>query len=99
MNQQQRSTTKNINTRDNTELLSSTCAHTCQPLLLENVVQFTLAVEQPPRVGAVHHPDQTVGLLKVVAPVGTNRDLAADVPDVELVVLILHRLDVEPERG
>ena len=47
-------------------------------------MQFLLAVGHPSLVGAVHHPDQAVGALKVVPPVGAERFLATNVPDVQL---------------
>lgn len=53
-------------------------------LLQQQGVQLLLAVGHPALVGAVHHPDQAVGALEVVAPVGAQRLLAAHVPHVHL---------------
>lgn len=44
------------------------------------------------------YPDEAVGLFKIVAPVRTERLLAADVPEVQLVAVVLKRLDVESKR-
>lgn len=43
------------------------------------------AVGQAAAVGGVHNPHQAISLLKVVAPVGPQRLLAAHVPYVQLV--------------
>ena len=67
-------------------------------LLLQQRLQLCLAVPQPHAVGRVHHPDQAVRLLKVVAPVGAQRGLPAHIPDVELEAAVLEGLDVEAQR-
>ena len=43
-----------------------------QPLLPQQGVELLLAVLQPPLVGRVHHPDQTVGRLEIIPPVGSQ---------------------------
>ena len=42
---------------------------------------------------------QNVRIIKVVAPVGPDLALSADVPDVQLEAVRQHRLDVEALRG
>lgn len=48
-------------------------------------MQFGLTVSNAEAIGAIHDPDQGVCFLKVVAPIRSNRLLAADVPDVQFV--------------
>ena len=52
-------------------------------LFFQQLVQLLLAVVEPPAIGRVHHPDESVRRLEVVAPVGAEGLLAAHVPDVE----------------
>ena len=40
-----------------------------KPLLPQQGVELLLAVLQPPLVGRVHHPDETVGGLEIIPPV------------------------------
>lgn len=60
-------------------------------------MKLSLAVSQSPLVRTVHHPDNGVRLLKVVAPVRPDRLLPSHVPDVELEALVFQGLDVESE--
>lgn len=53
-------------------------------LLHQQVLELPLAVLHALAVGAVHHPDEAVGALKVVPPVGPQGLLAAHIPDVQL---------------
>jgi len=46
----------------------------------EERVEFMFAVGHAHAVAGVDDPDERVGLLKVVPPVGPERALAADVP-------------------
>jgi hypothetical protein len=62
-------------------------------------MQLCLGVLEPEFIGAVNYPDDAVGLFEVVAPVGADGLLSADVPHVELVGLVLQRLDIEAEGG
>lgn len=41
-------------------------------LLLQQCLQLCLAVPQPHAVGRIHHPDEPVSLLEIVAPVGAQ---------------------------
>jgi hypothetical protein len=54
-------------------------------LLREELRELLAAVAEAAAVGGVDDPDEAVRRLEVVAPVGADRLLAADVPDVELV--------------
>lgn len=49
-------------------------------LFLQQTVQFQPAVLDPLAVGGVHDPDEGIGLLKVVPPVGPQCLLPPDVP-------------------
>jgi hypothetical protein len=51
------------------------------------------AISQAAPIRGVHHPNQAIGLLKVVAPVRAQRLLAAHVPHVELVAASRHGPD------
>lgn len=56
-----------------------------QLLLLKQVDQLRPAYLQPRPVGAVYDPDETVGLLEVIPPVGANRPLPTNVPYVQFL--------------
>ena len=43
-------------------------------------MQLLPAVVDAQPVGGIHHPDQGVGLLKVISPVRPQRLLASDIP-------------------
>lgn len=60
--------------------LSSDAAH----LFHQEGLQLLLAVLHPLMVGTIHHPDEPVGALKIVAPVGAQGLLAPHVPDIQL---------------
>lgn len=53
-------------------------------LFHQQVLELTLAVLHALAVGAVHHPDEAIGALEVVPPVGPQGLLAAHIPDVQL---------------
>lgn len=53
-------------------------------LLHQQALELPLAVLHALAVGAVHHPDEAIGALKVVPPVGPQGLLAAHIPDVQL---------------
>lgn len=53
-------------------------------LLPQQQLELCLAVVQPRAVGGIHHPDEPVRLLKVVAPVRAEGRLATHIPNVEL---------------
>ena len=45
---------------------------------------------------AVHHKDESLGVLEVMPPQGTDLVLTADIPDSETDVLVFNSLHVEP---
>lgn len=53
-------------------------------LLHQQALELPLTVLHALAVGAVHHPDEAVGALEVVPPVGPQGLLAAHIPDVQL---------------
>jgi hypothetical protein len=71
--------------------ITHTCAR-CQAqpptspvyLLHQQALEFPSAVLHALAVCAVHHPDEAVGALKVVPPIGAQGLLAAHVPDIQL---------------
>ena len=69
-----------------------------QFFLLEHTRQRLRAVSHPSRVRAVHHPYQSIRRLVIISPVRSKRLLSPDVPHVERIVAVRHRLDVKPER-
>ena len=72
---------------------------TGQLLLRQQILQLGTAQLQAVPVGAVDDPDQPVGPLEVVAPVGPDGLLTTDVPKIELVSAMLESFDVESQGG
>lgn len=60
------------------------CGEPPAHLLHQQVLELPLTVLHALAVGAVHHPDEAVGALKVVPPVGPQGLLAAHIPNVQL---------------
>ena len=52
----------------------------CEDLLQQQTHQLMLAVVQPLAVCGINHPDERVGLFKVVLPVSAESLLSADIP-------------------
>ena len=62
---------------------TSACPAKGQPdahLLLQKAMQLLPAIVDAQPVCGIHHPDQGVGLLKVISPVRPQRLLASDIP-------------------
>eukprot|EP00036_Acanthoecidae_sp_10tr_P016944 CAMPEP_0206298522 /NCGR_PEP_ID=MMETSP0106_2-20121207/6729_1 /ASSEMBLY_ACC=CAM_ASM_000206 /TAXON_ID=81532 /ORGANISM="Acanthoeca-like sp., Strain 10tr" /LENGTH=162 /DNA_ID=CAMNT_0053729217 /DNA_START=312 /DNA_END=800 /DNA_ORIENTATION=+ len=70
-----------------------------QPLFQEQSLQFIPAVLKAHSIRRVYNPDQPVGALKIIAPVRSKRFLPTNVPEIELEIAVLQRLDVEAKRG
>ena len=68
-----------------------------QLLLRQQLLQLGPSQLQAMPIGAVDDPDQSVGPLEVVAPIRSDRLLAADVPKVELVSTQFERLYIETQ--
>lgn len=67
-------------------------------LLLKDGVELELAGAYPVHVAAVHDIDDRLRVGVVAPPVWADARLPAEVPYLELDVLVRHRLDVEPDR-
>mmetsp|Transcript_888 Transcript_888/g.2773 ORF Transcript_888/g.2773 Transcript_888/m.2773 type:complete len:203 (-) Transcript_888:69-677(-) len=67
-------------------------------VLVQHLIELLLGVLDAVPVVAVHHVDEAVGALVVVAPERPDLVLAAHVPDREAQVLVLDRLHVEAYR-
>lgn len=68
-----------------------------QLVLIEHVVQFPLRLHHALPIVRVHHEDEALCVLEVVAPQRPNLVLAAHVPHREADVFVLHRLHVEAD--
>mmetsp|Transcript_6983 Transcript_6983/g.17841 ORF Transcript_6983/g.17841 Transcript_6983/m.17841 type:complete len:283 (-) Transcript_6983:199-1047(-) len=68
-------------------------------LLLQDGVELAAAGADPVHVAAVHHVDDGLRVGVVAAPVGADGRLPAQVPHLELDVLVRHRLHVEADGG
>merc|ERR1719313_2215200 len=66
-------------------------------ILVQHAVQLLLRVVDTVAIVRVHHEDQALRVLVVMAPQRTDLVLATDVPHREADVLVLNSLDVEPD--
>ncbi len=64
-------------------------------ILVQHALQLLTCLNNTVAIVAIDHEDDTLGVLEVVAPQGTDLVLTTDVPHGELDVLILDSLDVE----
>eukprot|EP00438_Fugacium_kawagutii_P031882 Skav227550 [mRNA] locus=scaffold3241:16004:27349:- [translate_table: standard] len=64
-------------------------------VLVEHFVQLLSGIFNAVTVIAVHHVDQAIGSLVVMAPQRTDLVLASDIPNGEAQVLVLDGLDIE----
>lgn len=65
--------------------------------IVDDLVQLRAGLLQSRGIAGIHHEDQALGAGVVVSPEGPNLVLAADVPHVELDILIGDALDVEAD--
>ena len=66
-----------------------------QLVLVEHALQLLTGLDDTVTIVAVDDEDDTLGVLEVMSPEGTDLVLTADIPDGELNVLVLDSLDVE----
>lgn len=66
-----------------------------QLVLVEHALQLLTGLNDTVTIVAVDDEDDTLGVLEVMSPEGTDLVLTADIPDGELNVLVLDSLDVE----
>lgn len=64
-------------------------------ILVQHALQLLAGLDDTVPIVAVNHEDDTLGVLEVVAPEGTDLVLTTDIPHGELNVLVLDGLDVE----
>ena len=64
-------------------------------VLVQHALQLLAGLDNTVPIVAVHHEDDTLGVLEVMAPQGADLVLTTDIPHGELNVLVLDGLDVE----
>lgn len=64
-------------------------------VLVQHALQLLAGLNDTVSIVAVDHEDDTLGVLEVVSPQGTDLVLSTDIPHGELDVLVLDGLDVE----
>ena len=64
-------------------------------VLIEHALQLLAGLDNTIAIVAVDDEDDTLGVLEVMPPEGADLVLASDIPNRELDVLVLDRLDVE----
>lgn len=66
-------------------------------LLLKDEPELLFGDFKAVAIGGVDHVDDGAGVGVVGTPVGPDRGLSAQIPDLEFEVLVLHGLDVEAD--
>jgi len=64
-------------------------------VLVQHALQLFSSLDNTISVVGVDHEDDTLGVLEVVSPEGTDLVLSTNIPHCELNVLVLDCLDVE----
>lgn len=64
-------------------------------VLIEHALKLFAGLDDTVTIVAIDDEDDTLGVLEVVSPEGTDLVLTTDIPDGELDVLVLDGLDVE----
>lgn len=64
-------------------------------ILVEHALELFAGLDDTVTIVAIDDEDDTLGVLEVVSPEGTDLVLTTDIPDGELNVLVLDGLDVE----
>jgi len=64
-------------------------------ILVQHSVELVSCSINTVRVVRIDHEDETLGILVVVAPQGTDLILAADIPNSKRDVLVLNSLNIE----
>lgn len=67
--------------------------------IVDDLVEFRASLLQTGGVARIHHEDQALCAGVVVSPERSNLVLAADIPHIELDILIGNTLDVEADGG
>ena len=66
-----------------------------QLVLVEHPLQLLPSLDNTITIIAVHDEDDTLSILKVMPPQGSDLVLSTNIPDGELDVLVLDSLDIE----
>lgn len=66
-----------------------------QLILIQHALELFTSLDNTITIVAVDDEDDTLGVLEVMSPQGTDLVLATDIPHGELNVLVLHGLNVE----
>lgn len=64
-------------------------------ILVQHALQLLTGLDNTVAIVAIHHEDNTLGVLEVVAPQRTDLVLTTDIPHGELNVLVFDGLNVE----
>lgn len=64
-------------------------------ILVQHALQLLTGLDNTVAIVAIHHEDNTLGVLEVVAPERTDLVLTTDIPHGELNVLVFDSLNVE----
>jgi hypothetical protein len=64
-------------------------------ILVEHALELLAGLDDTVAIVAVNDEDNTLGVLEVMSPEGTDLVLTTDIPHGELNVLVLDSLDVE----
>ena len=67
-----------------------------QFIFIQHPLKFLSGLDNTIAIVAVNHKDDTLSVLEVVAPQGSDLILTTDIPHGELDVLVFDSLDVEP---
>jgi len=68
-------------------------------VLSEHLVELVVCLGDTLTIVGIDHKDQTLSVLEVVPPEGTDLVLTSHIPHGEVDVLVLHSLDVETDGG
>jgi hypothetical protein len=68
-------------------------------ILVEHALELLAGLDDTVAIVAVNDEDNTLGVLEVMSPEGTDLVLTTDIPHGELNVLVLDSLDVEANGG
>ena len=73
------------------------CSH--EFFLFEERMKFSLGIFESKFIWAVNDPDDSVGLFKIVPPIGSDGSLSSDIPNIKFIVLIGQGFDIESKGG
>jgi len=68
-------------------------------VLTKHLVKLVVSLSDTLAIVGIDHKDQTLGVLEVVSPEGTDLILTSHIPHGEVDVLVLHSLHIETDCG